>query len=71
MNTSYRTDKCPACNGDGFIMEYDDSPGYLIQTHCTKCNGTGIFTPTVQIQLRGEVTLGLADKPRKISKRNT
>lgn len=34
--------KCRSCNGEGFIMEYDDSPGYLVKNDCMRCKNTGI-----------------------------
>lgn len=34
--------KCKACSGEGFIMDYDDSPGYLTKFDCGRCRNTGI-----------------------------
>ncbi len=35
--------KCDYCLGEGFRMEYDGSPGYLVQNECGKCKGTGLL----------------------------
>lgn len=36
------THQCHACSGEGFIMEYDDAPGYLTQRDCGRCKNTGV-----------------------------
>lgn len=33
---------CRACNGQGYLMEYDDSPGELVQNDCGRCKNSGV-----------------------------